>query len=252
MKIAFIGDSFSAYDQEGQEKNHWSYLLAQQFPQHQYFNYSTGGRGYDYFRLAIVDAKIKDVDVVVTNRTFNHRTFQHYGDKDGMFEVLTEVDDNYTTFAHNYHYWYSVHSDTVMRNTKPPAPAHIEKSIQEALSAQSMSTAYQNFNNNWYDNMDSLYNFKHIIKLELLDDPNDEYLGLDNAYIQLSKAFNVDQQVQRDKFERGVSVASDELRKNLLIENDLIISYEDDHWSPKANKWVFDNYILTKFVDILS
>ena len=100
--------------------------------------------------------------------------------------------------------------------------------------------------------MDSLYNFKHIIKLELLADPNDEYLGLDNAYIQLMKAFNVDQQVQRDKFERGVSVASDELRKNLLIENDLIISYEDDHWSPKANKWVFDNYILPKFVDILS
>jgi hypothetical protein len=45
MKIAFIGDSFSAYSQDGQEKNHWSYLLSQHFPQHQYINYSLGGRG---------------------------------------------------------------------------------------------------------------------------------------------------------------------------------------------------------------
>ena len=36
------------------------------------------------------------------------------------------------------------------------------------------------------------------------------------------------------------------------LENDLILSDEDDHWSPKANKWIFDNYILPKVVDILS
>ena len=250
MKIAFIGDSFSAYDQEGQGKNHWSYLLAQQFPQHQYFNYSLGGRGYDYFRLAIVDAKIKDVDVVVTNRTFNHRTFQHYGDKDGMFEISEEVDKNYTNLAYSCHYWYSVHSDTVVRNINSPAPAHIEKSIKEALSAQSMSTAYQNFNKNWYDNMDSLYNFKHIIKLELLEDPNDE--NVDSAYLYLLKNFNIWQIVQEQFYESDGTLDIHVLKDKLLLENDLIISEDDNHWSPKANKWVFDNYILPKFVDILS
>ena len=250
MKIAFIGDSFSAYEQEGQFKKHWSYLLAQQFPQHTYYNYSLGGRGYDYFRLAILDAKMKGVDVVLINRTFNHRTFLHYGDKLEMFEVLTEVDDNYTTLAYNCHYWYSLHGEKAICNANPPAPAHMEKAMLDSLSGVSMSTAYQTYNANWYDNVDSLYNFKHIVKLELLDNPNSE--RIDNAYIQLMKAFNVDQQVQRDKFESGSEDASDELRKNLLIENDLIISYEDDHWSPKANKWVFDNYIMPKVVDILS
>ena len=32
MKIAFIGDSFSAYRQEGQFENHWSWKLAQKYP----------------------------------------------------------------------------------------------------------------------------------------------------------------------------------------------------------------------------
>ena len=62
MKIAFIGDSFSAYSQDGQEKNHWSYLLSQHFPKHQYINYSTGGRGYDYYRLAMLDASASRVN----------------------------------------------------------------------------------------------------------------------------------------------------------------------------------------------
>lgn len=250
MKIAFIGDSFSAYEQEGQFKQHWTYLLAQQFPQHTYYNYSLGGRGYDYYRLAIVDAKIKDVDVVLTNRTFNHRTFLHYGDKEEMFEVLTNVDDNYTTLAYDCHYWYSLHSNKAICNATPPAPAHVEKNMLNSLSEVSMSTAYQTYNANWYDNVDRLYNFKHIVKLELLDNPNNEQI--DNAYLQLMKAFNVDQQVQRDKFVNGRDDANDELRKKLLLENDLIISEEDDHWSPKANKWVLDNYIMPKVVDILS
>ena len=238
MKIAFIGDSFSAYNQYGQEKNHWSYLLAKHFPQHTYYNYALGGRGYDYSRLAILDAKMKDVDVILINRTFNYRSFLHYGDKEEMFEVLEEVDNNYTTFAYNCHYWYSSHSDKIMCNAIPSAPPHVEKNIQKSLVEVSMSTAYQTYNANWFDNIDSLYNFKHIVKLELLDNPNHE--RMDNAYKQLKKAFGKEALIKRKE------------NPHRKLENDLILSDEDDHWSPKANKWIFDNYILPKVVDILS
>ena len=220
--------------------------------------------------IAIVDAKMKDVDVVVTNRTFNHRTFQHYGDKDGMFEISEEVDKNYTNLAYSCHYWYSVHSDTVVRNINSPAPAHIEKSIKEALSAQSMSTAYQNFNKNWYDNMDSLYNFKHIIKLSLMFNPNDiKGQDMGGATWEMTNHFGVEKYISEqlflhdsnkpnelDKIMQDKKVdpmtAHGILKNELLMKHDLIVSMDDDHWSPKGNKWAFDNYILPKVVDILS
>ena len=70
LKIAFIGDSFSAYRQDGQFKNHWSWKLAQQFPQHEYYNYALGGRGVDHHQWCLLDAKKRGVDVVFINRTF--------------------------------------------------------------------------------------------------------------------------------------------------------------------------------------
>ena len=65
LKVAFIGDSFSAYDQAGQQENSWTYLLSEKFPQHQYYNYAYGGRGYDYYQLCLLDAKIRNIDVII-------------------------------------------------------------------------------------------------------------------------------------------------------------------------------------------
>ena len=64
LKVAFVGDSFSAYEQAGQQKNSWTYLLAKHFPQHTYFNYSLGGRGFDYYHMALLDAKIREALVM--------------------------------------------------------------------------------------------------------------------------------------------------------------------------------------------
>ena len=47
MKIAFIGDSFSAYEQEGQFKQHWTYLLDQQ-------SYNIHITKYKYFQEVMI------------------------------------------------------------------------------------------------------------------------------------------------------------------------------------------------------
>jgi len=115
MKIAFIGDSYSAYAQDGQFENHWSYKLAQQFPQHQYYNYALGGRGADYHRWCLLDAKKRGVDVVFINRSFNHRVAQLCSDN--KFKFIEEVvDDNYSTLIidSDSHIWYSIHSGNLV------------------------------------------------------------------------------------------------------------------------------------------
>ena len=95
MKIAFIGDSFSAYHQTGQQKNSWTYQLSQQFPQHEYLNYACGGRGYDYYQWALLDAKLyHDVDVIFINRTFSHRVGKLWGDDFFQFDLDQKVEVN--------------------------------------------------------------------------------------------------------------------------------------------------------------
>jgi hypothetical protein len=42
-------------------------------------------------------------------------------------------------------------------------------------------------------------------------------------------------------------------REELLIAEDLVHSPTDDHWSPKANAWVLENFILSQeTIDILN
>ena len=252
MKIALIGDSFSAYSQPGQHKNQWSYLLSQHFPQHQYINYSLGGRGYDHYRVAMLDAKMKDVDVILTNETFNQRILSNISDGE-LFTLENEVSSNYKTFVLTNTYWYSIHSDELMYfgNDHERIPKSIEKALLETLRNTSASNRYHLYNEKWWDNVDKLYNFKHIIKLNLLRNPNETIKDdLTNAYSRLLLAHGVEQIIQETHF-KGESFTETQQRQ-LYFDNDLIISMEDDHWSPKANKWVFNNYILPKVVDILS
>jgi hypothetical protein len=255
MKIAFIGDSFSAYNQYGQEKNHWSYLLAEHFPKHQYINYSAGGRGYDYYRVAMLDAKMKDVDVVLTNETFNTRLLSHIGNNNDLFSKKLVVSDNYKTFVYNNIYWYSIHLDKIMYfgDNSKKVPEYLEKSILETFRSISTSENLYTYNKKWWNNIDRLYNFKHIIKLNLLADPNqcNDENNTAYAYIELMRAYGIHQVLQKAR-STDPTLDIDKQKNKLLLDNDLIVSAEDDHWSPKANKWVFDNYILPKVIDILS
>ena len=246
MKIAFIGDSFSAYSQDGQEKNHWSYLLSQHFPQHQFINYSLGGRGYDHYRIAMLDAKMKDVDVVLTNETYNQRILSSIADGE-LFTLENEVSSNYKTLVLRNTYWYSIHSDELMYfgDETNRIPKSTQKALLETLRNTSVSSRYRLYNRKWWDNVDKLYNFKHIIKLNLLRNPNEAITDdLTNAYSKLLLAHGV----EPTHSPRGHTSTQ---QRQLYFDNDLIISRDDDHWSPKANKWVFNNYILPKVVDIL-
>jgi hypothetical protein len=238
MKIAFIGDSYSSYSQDGQYKEHWSYKLAQQFPQHHYYNYALGGRGVDYHQWCLLDAKQRGIDVVFINRSFNHRVAQLCSDNEFKF-IEDIIDDNYSTLfvGANTHIWYSIHSN----NPVNTVPRHVfEKELSVALGDKSVSMTNQDHNDKWFNNVDQLYNFKHIIKLELLPLPESDQL---DATHQLQTAHGYDL----------INNNTEEMRMKLLNELGLTVSVTDDHYSPKSNDWVLENFILSQeTIDILN
>tara|TARA_B110000037_G_scaffold441_1_gene467 strand:- start:492 stop:1211 length:720 start_codon:yes stop_codon:yes gene_type:complete len=237
MKIAFIGDSYSSYLQDGQYKDHWSYRLAQKFPQHQYYNYALGGRGADHHQWCLLDAKKRGVDVVFINRSFNHRVAQLCSDDEFKF-IEEVVDDNYSTLilASSSHIWYSIHSNNPVNVT----PRHVfEKELSVALGDKSVSITNQDYNDQWFDNVDQLYNFKHIIKLELLPLIDD----VANAAHQMQEAHGYEL----------INNYTEKMRMKLLDELGLTVSDTDDHWSPRANMWVLEHFILSQeTIDILN
>ena len=248
LKVAFIGDSFSAYDQAGQQENSWTYLLSEKFPQHQYYNYAYGGRGYDYYQLCLLDAKIRNIDVIIINATFNHRASQLISDNEFNFR-LQKINDRYFELILEDLAWFHPHgygnNVNFTGNKAHLIPEVVKNSIAESLSNKALSYAQCHYNEKWYENVDSLYNFKDIVKLSLMTITSfPAGIGLNDdvnsACKQLQKAFGID--IEKVLWEPSKK----------LFDKGLTISEADDHWSPLANQWVFDNYILPRVVDILS
>ena len=156
-KVAFIGDSFSAYNQDGQFKNHWSWKLAQKFPKHEYFNYGLGGRGTNYYQWCLLDAKLREVDIIFISRTYNHRVGLLINDCEFKFKE-TIISDNYMSLElmHDRHVWYSPIS-SVWMSTKQNLSKWAQqrnvtldqaKNIGNVLEEQSVSLTSQLYNDN--------------------------------------------------------------------------------------------------------
>ena len=130
----------------------------------------------------------------------------------------------------------------------------IQHHLTVAIQNETISMQKHDYNQKWFDNMELLYKFKHIIKFELLNDPNKERIdGPDkSAYSLLKEAMGINKQIFEENIQNMKGKTADLMTKQLLLKQDLIVSINDDHWSPKSNKWVFDNYILPKVVDILT
>ena len=241
MKIAFIGDSYQAYEQTATFKNSWTYQLALLYPQHQFLNYANGGRGYDYYQWALLDAKRKGIDVVFVNRTFNHRVAILADDEKFRFTSKQILNGNYSLMETPAHYWTSAHQPGIQsehkRKTdlaKMELPSSVRMAMYTTMQTISISSLKHDYNMKWFDNVKNLYNFKHIIPLELL--------RLDQPYINAT-----------DKLCQAHGLDSTNIEKGTMYNKGLTVSLDDDHWSLKAHTWVLNNYILTQeTIDILS
>ena len=248
-KVAFIGDSFSAYNQKGQFENHWSWKLAQKFSQHEYFNYALGGRGNYYYQWCLLDAKLREADILFVSRTYNHRIGLLVNDCEFEFKE-TIVSDNYMSLElmHDRHVWYSPQNNT-WDNDGPIFKPRLQKwakqrnlsldqakKIGSVLEEQSASITSQLYNDKWFENITKLYNFKHIIPLELM-----------NIVSKLVIGERVNSGIKKNAFQllaeaHGIRDCENDIEMN---KAGLILSEDDSHLSPKGNDWVLENYILT-------
>ena len=235
MKIAFIGDSYQAYEQTATFENSWTYQLALLYPQHQFLNYANGGRGYDYYQWALLDAKRKGIDVVFVNRTFNHRVAIIIDDEKFGFTSKQILNGNYTLMEPPSHYWTSAHQPGIQsEHNRVEVPLSIKKVMYTTMQTISISAQKHDYNDKWFDTVHELYNFKHIIPLELL--------RLDQPFINAT-----------DKVCQAHGIDIMNIEKGTMYDAGLTVSRDDDHWSLKAHTWVLDNYILKQeTIDILS
>ena len=222
-KIAFIGCSYSAYEMAGAYKDSWSFKLSKRFPQHTYINYAKGGHGPDYFRHALLDAKIREVDCIFLTTTFAGRHGM-WEDKPGnnhtcIFE-LEEISENYSRAFNDNHTWTSLGN---YNNHNRPMQKHLHK--------VGLFETELDYNNNWYTHAHNLYNFEKFFTLDFRPGPPFLYYHKHDEDVWRTICRIV-----------GVNSKSDLWKKNVCL------SYDDDHWTAKGHSLVLENYVLNEDV----
>lgn len=231
-KVAFIGCSYSAYEQTGQQKNSWTWLLAQRFPQHNYRNYALGGRGPDYFRWALLDAKIWGADVVFVNSTHSGRisflVFEGQSLNENNTWKQEHISDNYSTMIFLTPYvWIATGSANQMSITDNSSA--FKNFIQHAVEYMSTSQMLEQQQIEWYSQVPHLYNFDNIF-----------LLNFDKKCRDFSSTH------RKSVWETLMRVSgANSTRPQDLYPAGICLSPTDDHWTPEGNKIVLEQYVLT-------
>lgn len=241
-KIAFIGCSYSSYSDGDQTPgDSWTYQMRQKFPQHLYRNYARGGRGPDYFSWAILDAKKWNADIIFVNSTHPARGSFLI---DGVNVKTTEfkwseytVDERYSVMRFDTsNIWVSASSVNI-ENMPIDINNHLTDIGNKMQQYSISSDQKQSYESNWYKMLPEIYNFGNIFVLN--------FTKFNNLYGQTS---NIQNQSVWDFLTSYFNCTIGELH-----DNDVCISFENDHWTWKGHKLILDEYVLTKEVlDVIS
>jgi hypothetical protein len=231
-KVAFIGCSYSSYTQFGQQENSWTWLLAQRFPQHIYRNYALGGRGPDYFRWALLDAKIWGADVVFVNSTHRGRisflVYEGLNLNEDTAWKQEHISDNYSTMIFLSPYvWIGTGSANHMCIADHSSA--FKKFTQQAVEYMSTSQMLEQQQIEWYKQVPHLYNFDDIFLLNF-DKSGRDFSSTHSKSVWeiLMRVSGANSNHHQDLYTAGICLATD-----------------DDHWTPYGNKIVLDQYVLT-------
>ena len=218
--IAIIGCSYSAYEMNGAYKDSWSYQLSQKYPQHTYINYAQGGRGPDYFRWAILDAKSRGVDCVFLSTTFDGRygyLIDEARSPNRFIFSTQEISSNYTTAE--------IHNENEIWVSAGQLKSRQNKLGQEILNS-SADDILIDYNLEWYEHASQLYNFEKFFTLDFRPWPP--------YFCQHNKQGVWDMLV--DNF--------DVQDKTSLWTKGVCLSIIDDHWTKLGHTYVLNNYVL--------
>lgn len=230
-KIAFIGCSYSAYEVDGSYKDHWSYQLSQKYSQHTYRNYAKGGQGPDYFRWAILDAKIWGADAIFVSTTFvgRHAIMIDSANPNPRNKFAfegKEISFNYSSmiFPPENVVWTSGG-----RIANPYDCKHVMGFAREYLRTIPTAEVQQAYNFEWFANIDKLYNFEKVWTLDFAKNPPHYYKHQSKSVWKMLKEI--------------YNISNKNTNKDLAIVG-VCISEDDDHWTRLGHTLVLNDYIL--------
>lgn len=290
-KIAFIGCSHLAtHDQPTQQKNNWTYQLYQKYPHHQYRSYALGGQGIEQFQWHLLDAKKWGADIVFMNRTYLGRwamLTQAEGNLCGEFEYVSNEkfeEDNWSEMLAMYEcYWGTIKDDIRYKRAAPPAPQQIYYDDSDARILCDKLNTHQPYwrlhsgsqtrlkwELEWYSNIERLYNFdnlflldwaagSHQVPKEYADKHNyklgpDPYEEIEDGktieHYSIYTSTTWDMPVE-DWFYKKYKLNIHKGDK--LWKIGIQTSITDNHFSPRGNTELLNEYILTnkKVLDVL-
>lgn len=251
-KIAFIGCShLSCLDVPGQEYNNWTYLLHNKYPQHTYRNYSRGGQGIEGFQWALLDAKKWGADVVFLNRTYagrwsmlteiaNISKFEYHERTWTDKEDLTS--DNWCESGPSFELIWGTANDAKVQHssstTDDKAISHymldpimnkLSKNMDFWIGQTAASDLRKSWEQEWYDNVEALYNFDNIFLIDWAD--THDHVSSTTWDTPVIEWF-----AERYNFPSPTDQS--------LNLHGLAVSAEDTHLSLKGNTELLNDYIL--------
>ena len=255
-KIAFVGCShLAAFQQECQLDNNWTYQLYKKYPQHQYRNYSDGGKGPDYFKRALVDAKFWGADIVFMNRTHMGRwsfLADIYKEQDYSVDfkiVLQEKNwcelqlksEEFSGHANYKKYPDKIHPNQQENKMHSWLQGNMNEIYEFFIEYHAATELRFNDDIRWYKAAPYLYNFENFFLID--------WEKYDNSEEILTVTSNVCDIPVMEWFKQKYNAKN---RENLLEEG-IIVSRENHHLSRKGNTELLNEYILAvpEIVDAL-
>jgi hypothetical protein len=254
-KVAFIGCShFSVTEVSCQGYNNWTYQLYKKFPQHQYRNYSGGGRSMDYFQIALLHAKDWGADIVFVNRTYLGR-WQMFAeiDIDGFkgfdFEVFDQQPNWQELMLKSQILWGNTHYNN---SNSQASFSSIKKSADSTgkflIGYMAGTETRKQYERMWYQNVTKLYDFENTFLIDWDEESHSDYtIEPDGTFTFPDPPFvtsNVNNTAVVTWFCERYDADGETSGNNPLYKHDIVISKDNNHLTYRGNKELLEDYIL--------
>lgn len=249
-KIAFVGCShFSAHDVPCQGKNNWTYQLYKKYPHHSYKNYSSGGRGIEYFQHALMDAKIWGADVVFINRTYCGRWVQlaEFTPNNSVYNFnVSYSEENWKEMSLSSDYiWGGIHNTHVKAdkaNLFPWTKTYLKVLDKFYKDHHSITETRRLYERKWYSTVTKVYNFENIFLIDWAEATHTSGSLVENADHLITS--NVNDVPVVEWFIERYGASGETKGDKPLYTCGVTISAEDNHLTFNGNKELLEYYIL--------
>ena len=235
-------------------KDSWTWQMSQKYPQHQYRNYSEGGRGLEYFEWCMQDAKRWGADTVFLNRSYSGRwAFLLDAKNDHDFDSKSYFKDLFDFHTEPYgENWEEANLTVpylwgnISGRVEVSSGCHTSKEVtglikmgQDLYKNYYSTYARRAYEDIWYTNILSNQLFDNLFVLHWSPEHN---IWSKGPVPKTTVTTNIGFETVID-FLKVYAGVNDE---HELVEHGIEKSKDDNHLTFKGNKILLEEYILSQ------